>query len=461
MKSIFYFAFALTFFCAPVLSHGAHLKGRVVLVGKHDETTQAQGVDVTLKETGDTVRTKAQGLFRMFIPEYFKAGEKITLLVDKKGYRIQYPLDGEVLVPAELTKSMVEIRLLPIGSKKFWSEDRIEKFITNIAEQTKAQIHPEGSPKTINFTKAIREWATNYGFSAAQAKAEIDKWVAQVKEKEDDLHKLGLAAFAEKKFGKAESLFKQSAGAKIKSLKAAKAQEQQLTIEIISDYRLAGDSAYNNYKFHEAMNNYEIAASYATRESQPRLWAQIQILIGNASAQKGIRAESHEANEYLKKSVAVYRNALKVYARDQLPQDWATTQNNLGNALKEQGIRTGGEQGKTLLAEAVEAYRNALKVRTRDQLPQQWAMTQNNLGIALKEQGIRTGGEQGKTLLAEAVEAFESALEVFKAARMGWHVGITEKNIDEAMRAKRFWRRRSKPTATPCQEELNAIDGGK
>jgi tetratricopeptide (TPR) repeat protein len=269
------------------------------------------------------------------------------------------------------------------GSKKFWSEDRIEKFITNIAEQTKAQIHPEGSPKTINFTKAIREWATNYGFGAAQAKAEIDKWVAQVKEKEDDLHKLGLAAFAEKKFGKAESLFKQSAGAKIKSLKAVKAQEQQLTIEIISDYRLAGDSAYNNYKFHEAMNNYEMAASYATRETQPRLWAQIQVEIGNASAQKGIRAESHEVNEYLKKSVSVYRNALKVY--------------------------------------------------TRDQLPQQWAMTQNNLGTALKEQGIRTGGEQGKTLLAEAVEAFESALEVFKAARMGWHVGITEKNIDEAM----------------------------
>ncbi len=235
--------------------------------------------------------------------------------------------------------------------------------------------------------------------------------MAQVNEKEDNPHKLGLAAFAEKKFGKAESLFKQSADTKIKSLKFIKEKEQQLSNEIISDYRLAGDAAYNNYQFQKAMSNYEKASSYANRDTQPRLWAQIQIEIGNASGQKGIRAESHRTHEYLKKSISAYYKALQVYTRDQLPQDWAMTQINLGNTLQ--------------------------------------------------EQGIRTGGEQGKTLLAEAVEAFESALEVFKAARMGWHVGITEKNIDEAMRAKRFWRRRSKPTATPCQEELNAIDGGK
>ncbi len=433
MKKLICFVLVLTFLSVPVLSQAAMLKGRVVLVGKHDDPKPAEGVDVTLKETGDPVRTKAQGLFRLFIPENFKTGEKITLLVDKKGYRIQYPLDGEVFIPAELTKTIIEIRLLPVGSRKFWSEDRIEKFIVSMAEKAKTQVRPEGRPEEIDFTQAIKEWAINYGFSAEQAKSEIDKWVAQVKKKEDDFHKLGLAAFAEKKFGEAESLFKQSADAKIKTLKTVKAQEQSLTKDIISALRLAGDSAYNHYNFLNAVNNYEIAASYTNKETQPRLWAELQIEIGNASAQKGIRAESHKAHEFLKESIFAYRNALQVYTRDQLPQDWAKTQNNLGIALSDQGIRTGGELGKTLLAEAVTAYRNALQVRTRDQLPQDWAMTQNNLGSALQNQGIRTGGEQGKTLLAEAVTAYRNALQVFKAAQMSWHVGIVEKNIGEAM----------------------------
>ena len=379
MKKLFYFVSLLFLLCSPVLSYGEHLKGRVVLIDKHDKTSPVEGVDVTLKETGDTVRTKAQGLFRIFIQDSFKAGETVTFLVAKDGYCIQYPLEGEHPIPADLGKNVVEIRLLPVGSKKLWSEDRIESFIKTLAEKSKEQIRPGESPQDIDFSEAIKEWAVKYGFSAEQAKAKIDKWVAETKSKENDFHKLGLAAFAEKQFGKAESLFKESADGNIKELAALKTQAQQLTDDIISDLRLAGDAAYNDYKFQKAIENYKNALSFVAKDKQPRLWGAIQLEIGNANEQQGLRTEAQKMHDHLKQAIICYRNALQVYTRDQLPQQWATTQNNLGTALSDQGIRTGGEQGQALLAEAVKAYRNALEIRTYETLPPQWAQTKYNL----------------------------------------------------------------------------------
>ena len=200
MKKLFYLVSLLLLLGIPVLSYGKPLKGRVVLIDKHDKTSPAEGVDVTLKETGDTVRTKAQGLFRMFIPDDFRAGENVTFLV---------------------------------GTKKLWSGDRIENFIkTKLAEKSKEQIRPGGSPQGIDFSEAIKEWA------------------------------------------------------------ALKTQEQQLADKIGSDLHLAGDAAYNDYEFQKAIENYENALSFVVKDKQPRLWASIQIEIGNANEQQGIRTES-------------------------------------------------------------------------------------------------------------------------------------------------------------------------
>jgi len=312
MKKLFYFVSLLFLLCSPVLSYGEHLKGRVVLIDKHDKTSPVEGVDVTLKETGDTVRTKAQGLFRIFIQDSFKAGETVTFLVAKDGYCIQYPLEGEHPIPADLGKNVVEIRLLPVGSKKLWSEDRIESFIKTLAEKSKEQIRPGESPQDIDFSEAIKEWAVKYGFSAEQAKAKIDKWVAETKSKENDFHKLGLAAFAEKQFGKAESLFKESADGNIKELAALKTQAQQLTDDIISDLRLAGDAAYNDYKFQKAIENYKNALSFVAKDKQPRLWGAIQLEIGNANEQQGLRTEAQKMHDHLKQAIICYRNALQV-----------------------------------------------------------------------------------------------------------------------------------------------------
>ncbi|MFO1429480.1 MAG: tetratricopeptide repeat protein [Candidatus Competibacteraceae bacterium] len=428
--------------CLPalLLAEERLLKGQVVLVKEHDETVAVEeGVEVTFKERGDRVRTKAQGLFRLFLPDVYKSGEKITLLVDKSDWRIQYPLEGEVRIPVDLEKELVEIRLLPVGSKKFWSDDRIEKFIQDLAEQTKQQVRLEGSPKDIDFSRYIKDWAAKYGFSPQAAKAEIDKWVAEVQKNQDDLYKLGLAAFAEKNFGKAHDLFQESGNVKAERLEAVRQQEQTLTEETVRDFRLAGDAAYNNYDFAKALASYQRALSYVSKERQPLLWAAAFNDVGRANDELGIRVEGKAAQQHLNEAVAAYRQALEVYTRAQLPQDWATTQNNLGAALQEQGIRTGGEAGQRLLGEAVTAYRQALEVRTRAQLPQDWAMTQNNLGNALSEQGIRTGGEAGQRLLGEAVTAYRQALDVRTRAHLPYDWAQTQANLGKALLVLEDW----------------------
>jgi TPR repeat protein len=366
---------------------GVMLKGKVVLVGVQDQASPAAGITVTLEETGDSLRTKAGGLFNLLLPDGFRPGERITLQVGKSGWRIQYPLDGELRVPAATARERVEVRMLPVGSRRFWSDDRIEKFIADTAARAKEQVSGDpGDRSPPDFGRYIKEWASQYGFSAGQAKAEIERWIGEVQQRQDNFYQLGLAAFAEKNFAKAGALFLESASVHAQRLRDSEqriATEQQnrdaLREATIRDYRLAGDAAYNDYRFEQALAAYEQAIGYIDREAQPRRWAALTMDV----------AKAH----------------------------W------------EIGIRTQGEAVHEHLAEAVAAYRDALRVRTREQLPQQWAGTQNNLGNALRNQGTRTGGEEGRRLLAEARKAFQGALSIYQAAGAGHYVGIVERNI--------------------------------
>lgn len=83
------------------------------------------------------------------------------------------------------------------------------------------------------------------------------------------------------------------------------------------------------------MNNYEKAASYTNKETQLRLWTEFQIEIGNASQQKGIRAESHKAHEYLNKSIFAYRNALQVFKAAQMSWHVGIVEENISEAMEE------------------------------------------------------------------------------------------------------------------------------
>src|SRR5262249_52516107 len=218
---------------------------------------------------------------------------KVILDVEKPDWRIQYPLEGETQIPDDLQKMLVEVRLLPVGSKLFWTHDRIEKFIQDMAEQSKQQVKPEGKPEEIDFSRYIKDWAAKYGFNAQQAREEIDKWIADIEKNQNDLYKLGLAAFAKKNFGEASMLFNESGELKAKKLEEFKQQKEQqekkLTSEVVRDFSLTGDAHYNNYAFDKALQAYQRALGYITKDQTPQLWAAIMLDIGRVHKELGNR----------------------------------------------------------------------------------------------------------------------------------------------------------------------------
>lgn len=195
-------------------------------------------------------------------------------------------------------------------------------------------------------------------------------------------HQPGLAAYAKKNFGQASKHFEASAESRLKQIDEAKSKARLLTEEAVTDFRLAGDARYNQYEFDPALTLYQQALQLASKEEEPRLWADITIDIGRANSQIGLRTHGDRIHHYLAEAVTAYRDALTVYTKDQLPQQWAGTQNNLGITLDDQGTRTGGEAGKKLIRQAINAYELALVVRTREALPVQWGQTMGNLAHA-------------------------------------------------------------------------------
>ena len=423
-----------------------YLQGQLQRIGEYDEWLDEVGIDVTIVEANTAGRTREGGMFRIFLPDGFEAGKQVTLKVKKTGWKILSPAEGEVRIPRDLELESVTVRLLPVDSELFWTHNRLKKFIEDLSETAKEQVTPDGKPEDIDFSLAIRDWAKEYGFSAQEAREEIDKWIAQVEEDHDNEYELGLAAFARKNFDKAAEHFGNYTDHKIKQLEAVerkaaefRKKEEQIKSDIIRGFRKAGDAHYSNYQFGEALAQYERALDYVPKAESPELWGAILYDIGKANVEIGIRTKGIAVESHLNAAIEVFRKALAVCTRDQMPQQWAETQNGLGNALSMQGVRTGGEEGSQLLAQAAAAYQNALVVYTQAQLPQQWAMTQNNLGAALQAQGIRTGGAEGTQLLAQAVAAYQNALKVRTYEHLPVDWARTQYNLAETYFVLQDW----------------------
>ena len=112
-----------------------------------------------------------------------------------------------------------------------------------------------------------------------------------------------------------------------------------------------------------------------------------------------------DRGENLRRAIACYEAALRVYTEADFPSDWATTQNNLGNAYSD--LPT-GDRGENL-RRAIACYEAALRVRTEADFPSDWARTQNNLGNAYRDLPTGDRGEN----LRRAIACYEAALRVY------------------------------------------------
>src|SRR3954454_17710341 len=97
---------------APLAFAKSYINGQVVLVDKNDDQIPAVGVDVVVLETGDSDTTKANGQFRIFLPDIIKPGEKVTIQVTKRDWKIWKPEEGQMRVPAPSERGVDIIRLL-------------------------------------------------------------------------------------------------------------------------------------------------------------------------------------------------------------------------------------------------------------------------------------------------------------------------------------------------------------
>jgi tetratricopeptide (TPR) repeat protein len=115
---------------------------------------------------------------------------------------------------------------------------------------------------------------------------------------------------------------------------------------------------------------------------------------------------SGDRGENLRRAIACYESALRVYTEPDLPQDWAMTQNNLGIAYSD---LPSGDRGENL-RRAIASYEAALRVRTERDFPQDWAMTQNNLGNAYS---ALLSGDRAENL-RRAIACYEAAVRGFQ-----------------------------------------------
>ena len=480
----------LTLPSAPALGQNVlrELHGEVFSIENGEQAPQFfPNVQITLREFGAGGLTNDQGLFRIQLPVNVLSGQEVTLRHDKKGYAICFPLLGKQLIPADLTRP-VEIRMLPEGSKLFWTHERIEEFIARTAGES-AKKPPSRPGEATDLSDYILELGRHYGFTAAEVRLQIGKWMEVARKDVTDFRRQGMVAFAEKNFRLAGENFRRSAEEMeqqaAKNLRASAAdrelsgdsffnardyrqalQQYRHTLTLLKTYKDSlGPLGIKTYPEHtvdvqrltsksanakvglgekvagpdsrrhleEAVREYLGLIAQIPRSSNPRQWAMTQGNLGNALMDLGARLGGPEGVRRLNEAVETYRQALTVYTRDDLPQYWATTQNNLGNALTNLGERLGGPEGVRQLNEAVEAYRQALTVYTRDDLPQYWATTQNNLGNALTNLGERLGGPEGLRRLNEAVEAYRLALTVRKRDHLPQDWAMTQNNLGLAL----------------------------
>jgi len=374
--------------------------------------------------------TDDSGAFKIFLSSDYIEGERVILNVAKPGWIINHPIDGEWNLPNIKYQNVqtTKVILVPKGSIKLWTNDRIQRYIGHIAllSNQVGNLNKEGDiPKPVDFSIYLKEWAEKYGFTPEQVKKTFDEWADSTKGIQD-YRTLGLREFYLKNFSSAAEYF----------IKAAHQTQERINGEelvVYQNWRDAGASYSARYQFKKALEMYESAKAMVTLEKNPMEWAEIRLLLGNACGEIGKRMEGQESLMALERAIIYFHEIQKIYTREQWPQQWAVTQHNLGTVFCYQGSRTAGEEGNKHLAQAVEAFHLALQVRTYEKFPYLWAVTQNNLGATLDEQGSRAVGEEGTKLYAQAIEAYRCALIVHTREQWPHEWATSQLNIGTAL----------------------------
>lgn len=391
---------------------------QIKLSGRLITDTGESVPNTKVRVEGESAHTDANGKFNILLSSKLREGARITIVVEKKNWLINQPLDGEWTLPATDPQTL-DVIIAPWGSKALWTDARVEK---------------ELKQKSGDY---VEDLARKYGSTQQVTKETFDKWATTQNNNGNALRDQGRnvdGPDAVRLLGEAASAYRRVLlvftresmpleWATTQHNLGFALQEQGARTKNPEAFRLLG----------EAVAAYREALTIRTREQLPRQWATTQNDLGNALQGQGTRADGAEAIRLLSEAAAAYGQAMLFFTREYAPLDWSMSQHNLGSALHERGSRTDGPEALRLLGEAVAAYRQALLVRTREQVPGLWALTQNNLGNALQAQATRASDPEASRLLSEAVTAYRQALLVFTREQRAQMWAMTKHNLGSAL----------------------------
>lgn len=423
--------------CVLFATHieAAQIHGRVLLLQSSGVISKAAKVDISAPQLTITKKTDDVGSFFFDLPMNFGPGDDLTVDVTKNGWVIYQPIDGIIRISSDPDKKLIDIVMITQGSKKLWSDERIEQFISGLMNKLQGRVKPNKRPEEIDFGPYIKEWAVQLGFSYNDAQREIDKWASEIETKSQNYEQLGKAAYYKKEFSQANIYFKEYAGKRYEQSKEHEVKARTYMNDAVRGWKSAGDAAYSNYDFNEALAEYHRAESNIKQLEQPFVWAEIQLSIAKSYKALATLSDSTEINDYFDHMATTYGHALEVYTRKSMPMEWAATQNKLASGLLEQSRRLIGDRSTLLLSQSIEIYKSTLEVRERTKMPKEWAETQNNLANALRFQAESAKGDADIAILKQAIDTYHSALEVRSSNAMPQEWAETQHNLATALRS--------------------------
>jgi len=158
---------------------------------------------------------------------------------------------------------------------------------------------------------------------------------------------------------------------------------------------------------HEAMSDYYDGLQLVTEQSEPYLWASLQMNLATAH----LASPMTQASDQLRLGVATQalRACRRVFTPETYPRQWSTATLNLANAL----VYTPSTHQGDNLVEAVELYEEILQSGVRDGDPLGRARLLSNQGNALAHLGIF---HEARPKLVDARFLFEEQLDHDSAA---------------------------------------------
>ncbi len=302
-----------------------YLKGIVVVpADRPGKPRPLADVIVHVRGAKDAPSTDEDGRFWLILPPELKPGDALMIDAEKEGYRLwqpSQPPSTSARVPSDLDKGLVEIQLLPIGSKRFLSPPAIEALISSMMARAREQIGREAHPAEIRLDRYLREWATRYGFAVKEVKAAVDGWAVKVKNnRQSTPAQKSQAAFVRHELADAARFSHAAVAAAGAETTSFEKEEQALAAKKRAHgdtmrelLKKEADADFVSLQFEPALEVYRRLLSLVDRKDDPARFATASIDVARAEQQLAAGQTGASAPAHLTRAADACNEALEVY----------------------------------------------------------------------------------------------------------------------------------------------------